>query len=570
MMRRIVHVLSALFLTCVAATCGPDAGGRLDLRLRILGPPAQTSALRGLVAERGIPPEDMDAFRLCVQQIDGETLACHTFRDLSDRTFRIEEIPSGPDRVVTFQGYATEDGQARWCGRATHVDIHTDETTEVWMLLSRCGAVSQLPETLHSPRVFHTANQLPDGRVAVIGGFDQHADSIDCGNACHVLTATAQIEWYDPLLGTFSQSPTGLAHPRGMHTTVLLSDGRLLAIGGCQQAGLPATFTNPEQPGSPLICLQPGEAATSVEVFDPETESSVTAPIPPTVLPGVMPLGPDRVLLLGGLDATGRPVRRAVLIRMEAGEIRVESFPDALIQARFAPAVIVFSLPNTEPVEAMLVGGTGALDSDDPGIFAERIVFQAGSLFSLVPDFVTEQAGGGLPVIHGTGCRPGPGRILVTGGIYPSRFQSKQMPFEPEPLDAAVSIDMRIDQFSLLAEEDNLTQPRLFHSCTVVDANGNALIAGGFNHRDPDTAMQHTALNSLEWWDAERNALGLCWSGKEPAQMNVARAGHSATLLQDGNVLLLGGMDSVDLQGTAELFNPDPTEVLEDGLPPRY
>src|SRR5689334_25155938 len=40
------------------------------------------------------------------------------------------------------------------------------------------------------------------------------------------------------------------------------------------------------------------------------------------------------------------------------------------------------------------------------------------------------------------------------------------------------------------------------------------------------------------------------------SQLNVARRGHTATLLQDGKILIVGGDNQTGLVGQAEIFDP--------------
>jgi serine/threonine protein kinase len=72
--------------------------------------------------------------------------------------------------------------------------------------------------SMATARYFHTATLLSDGRVLIVGG--ENGSSI-----------IAAAELYDPKTGRFS--PTGpTTTPRGKHTATLLSDGRVLIVGG--------------------------------------------------------------------------------------------------------------------------------------------------------------------------------------------------------------------------------------------------------------------------------------------------------------------------------------------------
>jgi hypothetical protein len=73
-------------------------------------------------------------------------------------------------------------------------------------------------------RRLHTSTLLPDGRVFIAGGYG-------AGGPAGGTTAVGTAEIYDPTSGTFT--PTGaMMTPRGGHTAILLSTGKVVMVGG--------------------------------------------------------------------------------------------------------------------------------------------------------------------------------------------------------------------------------------------------------------------------------------------------------------------------------------------------
>ena len=84
---------------------------------------------------------------------------------------------------------------------------------------------------------------------------------------------------------------------------------------------------------------------------------------------------------------------------------------------------------------------------------------------------------------------------------------------------------------------------RIGHSATLL-SNGKVLVAGGWNGSD----LSPTVFASAEIYDPAKGK----WSFT--GSMTVARAGQSAVLLQNGEVLVAGG--DGETPSTAELYNP--------------
>ena len=111
-------------------------------------------------------------------------------------------------------------------------------------------AAAQSPGTftatgnMNTPRFFHTATLLADGRVLIAGG-----SSRDASTGAFITQSSAEL--YDPRTGRFT--PTGnMTMPRTRHTAALLPDGRVLIAGGGRTDAY-------------------GDSLASAELYDPTT-----------------------------------------------------------------------------------------------------------------------------------------------------------------------------------------------------------------------------------------------------------------------------------------------------------
>ncbi len=86
---------------------------------------------------------------------------------------------------------------------------------------------------------------------------------------------------------------------------------------------------------------------------------------------------------------------------------------------------------------------------------------------------------------------------------------------------------------------------RAAHTATLL-ANGQVLIAGGFQQE----GTSEVAIASTEIYDPDTHTFA------PTGNMNEARDGHTATLLPDGQVLIVGGWNQSGRTATAELYDP--------------
>lgn len=176
--------------------------------------------------------------------------------------------------------------------------------------------------TFATPRMNQGHALLADGRLLVIGG--SQADA--AGGLAY-----ASAELYDPASGAVAAAGT-MATPRGLHSTTLLADGRVLVAGGYHQTVLASaeiwnprtqTFSSAGTMGTPRIyhtatLLADGRVmvvggrtngpdTASVELYDPASNSwSSLGNMSGTRSSHAALLLPDgRVLVAGGYTGSG-------------------------------------------------------------------------------------------------------------------------------------------------------------------------------------------------------------------------------------------------------------------------
>jgi N-acetylneuraminic acid mutarotase len=92
------------------------------------------------------------------------------------------------------------------------------------------------------------------------------------------------------------------------------------------------------------------------------------------------------------------------------------------------------------------------------------------------------------------------------------------------------------------------------HSATLLN-DGSLLVTGG------SSVSSETTLNSAEIYDPVAGTFTLL-----PNTLNAARVGHSATLLSNGQVLIAGGYDpTTGIISDAELYDPTAQVFIDLG-----
>jgi hypothetical protein len=364
--------------------------------------------------------------------------------------------------------------------------IPTPPRGELAAGFSWTGAPTSISPEQGSPTAGETATLLEDGRVLITAG------------------CTTAAEIYDAATDTFTRTGD-LGVARFAKTATLLADGRVLVTGGfdCAAAGVEGILD-------------------SAEIYDP-----VTGTFAPT---GRMhqsrefhtaTLLPDgRVLVAGGLSGSERGTASGIVL---ASVRTAETSSSVLDTAElYDPATGTFTETGSmstfrdnhtatllEDGRVLVVGGGGEAYASSP---SADVYDPATGTFIATGSMHTGRW------LH-TATLLEDGRVLILGGRSP----------EDSVYDSAEIYDPDAGAFS---EAGSMGEGRQGHTATLL-GDGGVLIAGGYWSDGRDGRV----LSSAEMYDPASG------TSAEIGPIGTGREGHLATRLDDGRVLIVGGID---------------------------
>jgi hypothetical protein len=354
-------------------------------------------------------------------------------------------------------------------------------------------------------RAWHSALALPDGRVLLVGGEGSHVE--------HAGNALDSIEVWDPIGGAFTatgqmQRATYGDQYEGPHLFRMIDGRSLLIPTGC--------VCGPEPASTPAQVWDPASGAQPMETFAVRRVAYTATQ-----------LADGRILIAGGVPGlVGDELAAVELWDPVAGTVESTG---ALTFARAGAAATLLT-----DGRVLIVGGairsdgaTGVTPVDEAEIAeiwdGETGTFSTAFSFETDAESYTRQ-GQGLYALTLRG-----GRVLIldeAGGRL----------WDPGA--------------NTLSEAGTFREARREFSATLL-ADGRVLVAGGSLEIPGDG---RSSLASTELWDPST-------IGFEPGpDLLEARAGHTATLLSDGRVLIVGGFTTaglaLDALASAELWEP--------------
>jgi hypothetical protein len=385
-------------------------------------------------------------------------------------------------------------------------------------------------------RVNHTATLLPNGMVLIAGGTGTCG-----GSTCFFNSA----ELYDPISGTFSLATGKMVLAASTSVATVLSNGKVLIVGG---------FTSTTDTTGTAVA----------ELYDPSTglfTQTGSMIFPREIYFTATPLQNGKVLIAGGVMSTGNETA-AELYDPSTGTFSLTGSLNAprtgftatlLSNARvliaggtqnpaaapaelYDPGTGVFSLTGALQehrvlaTATLLANGTVIVAGGNNGapLASIETYDPSSGVFSSQSTFMRVERSGQSTT------KLADGRFLIIGGLDGSRTL----------LSSAEIYDPSTNKFTLTG---SLAAAREMHTATLL-GNGMVLVVGGYN----DLNLL-TVVPTAELYNPVTGTFG-------PApNPNVARAEHTATLLQNGKVLIAGGqlaIPPIAAATSAELYDP--------------
>jgi hypothetical protein len=452
-------------------------------------------------AEEPLPaPPEVASLRVRVEG-GGMGLVERTF-PYQGRGSKVElpEIPVGRGRVVTVEGLDAN-GSAYSRGSSIPLEVRAGNNY-INLYVGRVQHFSRTPVDLREARAFHAAVVLADSRVVLVGGAASVSRSAEEPLAVGGARATSEV--LDATSASFDTSALdcGVALPRdclgkrrALATATALSTGVLVA-GGEDDDGRPLPDAELYDVGRRLFL--PGGTLTG-----PRSRHAAVA------------LG-EGAVLLGGRDG--------------AGAIGgTETFADGRFTA--GPAIA----PRESATATVLLDGrvlvVGGRDPDRVEVATAEIV--DGGTVTAVGSLTQPRA------FHTATLLPD-GRVLVLGGLAGGAAVEVAEVYDPAT--------------NAFATVEATLRDRWAHAAVAM-SDGRILVTGGFGGGTFGGARPDAEIldaSSLQRGSGTLAGLAVTNLG---GIMTTGRAGHSASLLGNGLVLLAGGVGASDVAlASAEVF----------------
>ena len=489
------------------------------------------------------PFEGVQFLRVRVTGTDMAPLTATSAANAATPEIKIPEIPAGNGRVIEVRAYENDPasgGRVVSIGKSVAFNV-PDVVPEdlmgapinVNVILRKVNSFAPIvsaaaPTTcqaLRVPRAGHTATLLKSGKVFIVGGYNFKAGTAE-------KKALADAEIYNPSTGAFELAkPISIGavgeFPRAYHTATLLQNGQVLIWGGESYGnGVNNTPNLWSQvfgydEGADEYGIYPGRVPPAAPVI---VRSHHRAAIDKN----------GKVLVAGGYTRSGS------LIPADA----VEWLDPATATSDAVKVITGVQLPRIDPTVMPLKQGefiavAGGSDSSSVKTDITFFKFDGTTFGKVTPSTPPQLSGVGRRGAAGANIRDGMDLIILGG-------------FSSSTMVAPLGSSEILSSSTTISPGPNDVGTARGEICAVTLADGRVLAVGGRTSdsgapaRSDATAVMITAAET-----------GGVTSESRPA-LPKARYHHTCTALNDGTVLVTGGINEFSTGGNQTF------EILQD------
>jgi hypothetical protein len=441
------------------------------------------------------------------------------------------------------------------------IDLLPPRQRPLRLALVRPGRFCCTPGPQDAPRAFHSATELPNGQVLLVGGLTMLGQAASTSG----LRVDHGAEVYEPRTGTFTKVAGDLPEGRAFHSALLLSSPLagpydLLLVGGVAAHSKQPTEAVVKVGGStdPLPFVPTANAVPAESVViryypwadPPQVQQLEASPALGGRIFHALATAPGGELLaLGGvkaMDSGGRVSTVDDLDLLTASRETDHTGPFSLQRARVGAAVA--SLGSSGGV--LVYGGNLDSAAGKEGAEAAEVVTvssTAGTASSKLGTIEFGSQSRTRAVSFATLTPLSGGDLLLVGGVEVDQGRATQL--------RAKGAVQRLNLVSGSLRVSDVTAsssftPVAFHEALTLPG-GEVMISGGM--AAPGTCPPGRGCDRVYSYDASGDKLSLVGS------MLTARTGHRATPMAGDQVLLSGGLQldgtKVKVLRAAELYS---------------
>lgn len=344
-------------------------------------------------------------------------------------------------------------------------------------------------------RAGHSAILLKDGKVLITGGVYRELNHIPHGFGDYVLKATNTAEIFDPQAGIFTRTGD-MNFSHSYHSSILLSDGKVLIIGGETTENINGKLAN-------VVKNKP-------EIFDPAT---------------------NKFSIIDNISGTNYTENG-----FDLNNVKVNNVHYIVNSDKYGHKPVLTLLPDrkiliTGGITQNIYGNDYSLDNASLYDISENKFYSTGKMLkSRYKHTVTLLKNN---------------KILIIGGEHLGKTLSYN-----HFLSESELYDIYTRKFSLTG---NLIQRRSNHVATILK-NGNLLVTGGNSDLPQQKSLPYNERGLFsEIYDVSSGKFI-----QIDKMIFSKRFYHQATLLKDGSVLITGGFKNPgESYKEAELYIPN-------------